>query len=252
MMNIIVQIPAFNEIKTLPSLIEKTHKILTQQARLGRFEILIIDDASTDGTQEYLNLIQKSYSEIVCIRHERQTGLGRVFRDGVEYAKRHKADILVNMDGDGQFNPHDIPFLINPIIDKKADVVLGSRFKDPKLIPEMPKEKLLGNQGFALLISLLSQQKFYDVSCGFRAFSKEAIEHLEPHATFTYTHESLLQCVHSKQRIKEIPLQIRGERQFGRSRMAHNLARYGFRALSIIVQTYFRHLTKALQQDRPH
>ncbi len=245
-MFLIVQIPAYNERQTLPSLVEKTHHILTQEKSIDRFEILIIDDGSTDDTPTLTAELSKKYKEIKQLRHSQKLGLGIVFKDGVHYARSRRADILVNMDGDGQFYPHDIPRILTPLLQNQADLVLGSRFLAPEFIPKMPKEKYWGNRAFALLISTLIGQRLHDVSCGFRAFSRQTLLQLHPKAHFTYTHESILQAAAHHQRILEVPIRVRGEREFGQSRMAHNLAKYGFQALNIIAQNQLQQLWKKI------
>jgi glycosyltransferase involved in cell wall biosynthesis len=145
--------------------------------------------------------------------------------------------VLVNIDADGQFNANDISKLVQPIVDGRADMVTASRFIDQRITPVMPAVKRWGNAMVARLISFLVQQKFYDVSCGFRAYSREALLHLNLFSKFTYTHETLLNIAFKNLRIWEIPVVVRGEREFGRSKVAHNLWRYGYYMMNTIFRT---------------
>jgi len=164
-------------------------------------------------------------------------GLGWVFVTGVGIALAKKADVLVTIDGDGQFNAKDIPKLIKPIIAKEADFVTCSRFIDKDLTPNMSVIKFWGNLFMSKFVSMLIKRKFYDVSCGFRAYSREALLNINLFGKFTYTQEAFLDLAYKGLRIKEIPLKVRAKRQFGRSKISDNLFSYGYKSLKIIFRT---------------
>ncbi|RME26502.1 MAG: glycosyltransferase, partial [Deltaproteobacteria bacterium] len=168
------------------------------------------------------------------IRHRKNRGVGAAFQTGVEEAIRRGSDILVNIDADGQFSPEDIPALIAPILEGRADFVTASRFKDPALTPRMPWAKRLGNWGMAWIISGLCGERFHDASCGFRAYSRHVLLRLVLLGRFTYTQETLLSMSQQGMRIEELPLRIRGVREHGTSRVAGSLVRYAWRTLGII------------------
>jgi hypothetical protein len=144
----------------------------------------------------------------------------------------------VNIDGDGQFDPSDIPKLIQPILENRADFVTASRFMDPSLEPQMPWVKKWGNIGIVKLISLLTGQRFYDVSCGFRAYSQETMLQLNLIGKFTYTQESFLDLAFKDLRILEIPIKVLGQREYGNSRVAGNLWIYAVNSGKIILRTF--------------
>ena len=224
-MNTTVIIPAYNEEALLGRVLE---------AMPGGVEtVIVVDDGSKDRTAE----IARATGAVV-VSHGTNRGVGKAFASGLEVALRSGADLIVNIDADGQFDPARIPDLIAPIIEGRADMTTASRFKDPALYPDMPRVKFYGNLLMSRLISQIAGRRFYDVSCGFRAYSRKAALHLNLWGQFTYTQESILDLVIKGMRIEEVPMRIEGVRQIGQSRVASNLWRYGSRALQIILHTY--------------
>jgi hypothetical protein len=141
----------------------------------------------------------------------------------------------VNIDADGQFDPADISRLISPILNREADFVTATRFGDKSLIPKMPLAKKYGNFMVRWIINLLVKGNFTDVSCGFRAYTRETALRMNLFGSFTYTQETFLNLVQKGIRIKEVPLKVRGEREFGKSRVASSVLRYGLKSGSIIL-----------------
>jgi len=196
-------------------------------------EVVVIDDGSLDATAERARL-----AGALVVRHHENLGLGTTFRDGVETALALGADVVVNIDGDGQFDPADISKLVQPILTGEAHMVTASRFLDRKLVPKMPWIKRWGNRWVARAVRLLTGKRFTDVSCGFRAFSREALLQMNLFGGFTYTQETFLDLVFKDLRIREVALAVRGEREFGRSKIASNLPRYAFRSLQIMLRAF--------------
>jgi hypothetical protein len=157
------------------------------------------------------------------------------FRTALYYARREGYDILVSIDADRQFNANEIKDLIKPILNDEADMVLGNRFANG--MPEnMPKNKYWGNKQMSKFISLLTGRKFTDVSCGFRAYSREAILRLNLFGAFTYTQETILDLVQKDLRVVEHPIDVKYFK--GRkSRVAGSVIKYAFRTLNIILRT---------------
>lgn len=195
--------------------------------------VIVVNDGSTDKTAE----IAINHGAII-VNHRTPLGLGVTFADGVKEALKHKFDILVNMDSDGQFNPEDISKLVKPIINNEADFVTASRFIDKALYPKMPKAKFYGNLMMAKFISFLTGKKFYDVSCGFRAYSFDTVLKINLFGSYTYTQESFLDLTFKGVRISEIPVPVLGVRENGESRIASNLFRYGYNTLAIILRSF--------------
>jgi glycosyltransferase involved in cell wall biosynthesis len=201
--------------------------------------IAVIDDGSRDQTAA---LARAAGAHV--ISHGCNRGLGAAFRSAATEALRSDADVLVTIDGDGQFDARQIPQLIEPLLAGHADMTTCSRFKDPALVPEMPRLKLWGNHRVAGLVSNLTGRRFYDVSCGFRAYSRECLERLNLMGRFTYTHEAIMELVFKRFRVHEVPLAVRGVRSHGRSRVASNLLKYAYRTSRIMIGTLLNH--------RPH
>ena len=229
-MKLVVQIPALNEERTIADVIGRIPRKIEG---VDTVQVVVVDDGSTDRTGE---LARQAGADVV--RHEQRRGVGAAFRSGIERSTELNADIVATIDADGQFDPHDIPRLIAPIVQHRADFVTASRFLDPALAPVMPRPKRWGNDFMARWISGLTGQRFHDVSCGFRAYSRNAYLRLVLLGDFTYTHEVFLSLAFARVPIVEVPVRVRGVREFGKSRVANNLFHYGFRTASIILKTY--------------
>ena len=114
----------------------------------------------------------------------------------------------------------------------------ASRFLKRDLIPAMPAVKLWGNRGVACIVWLLTGKQFRDVSCGFRVFSREALLRMNLFSSFTYTQESFLDLIFKDLTILEIPIKVRGTREFGTSRVASSIPRYALRSLKIMLRAF--------------
>ncbi|MBN1941459.1 MAG: glycosyltransferase family 2 protein [Candidatus Diapherotrites archaeon] len=226
-------IPAFNEEKTIAQVIKETPKKIFG---IKKIEILVVNDGSTDETER--QALKAGAKKIVS--HKTNKGLGVAFKTGIEAALDMGADVIVNIDADMQFNPKEIPKIIQPIIDGKADLVTCSRFKDKSIEPKMPKIKKLGNSIFTKIVSWLTKQEFTDTQCGFRAYSRECALRLNLFAKHTYTQETLLDAVEKGMCVAEVPCKVKGERS-GKSRVVQSWFSYSIKALLIIVRTIRDH-----------
>ena len=228
-----VLIPAFNEEKTITSVL---NRIPNQIDGISEICILVVDDGSKDKT---VQLAVEFGAEVVS--HHYNKGVGGAFRTGLNKALEIGSDILVNIDADGQFSPEEIPALISPILTKQADFVSGDRFCDTQENLQKPigmsSMKFWGNKQMARLISVLTGQQFFDVSCGFRAYSKEAMLRLNLTSKFTYTQETFLDLANKDIPISTVPVSVKyfPERK---SRVAHNLWVYFYRTINIIFRAY--------------
>ena len=228
-MKLVVTIPAQNEQATIANVVAGVPRKI---AGISEVEIIVVNDGSTDGTAE-----TAAQSGALVVNLHNRPGLGKVFKAGLERAMRRGADVIVNIDGDGQFNPTDIEALNRPILDGEADFVTCSRFADPKLRPEMPFAKYVGNRIVTRIINwVCGGTRFTDVSCGFRAFNREAAYRLTLFGKFTYTQETFIDLFSKGVRITEVPLHVRGVREYGESRVASNLLKYATNSLPIILR----------------
>lgn len=223
---LVVIIPALNEEATIQQVIKS---IPCGIEGIESVEVLVVDDGSCDGTKE---IARQAGALTVC--HKRNLGVGAAFQTGLREALMLGADIIVNMDADGQFNPADIPALITPIKNGEAEFVTATRFAKPEYMPVMPAIKLWGNRWMTRIINFITKKQFTDVSCGFRAYSRDAALRLTLFGRFTYTQETLIDLAFKDIDMVEVPLKIRGERQHGRSRVASNLWRYAVKSATII------------------
>jgi glycosyltransferase involved in cell wall biosynthesis len=228
-MKLVVTIPALNEEKTIGQVVSGVPRNIPG---ITDTEVIVMNDGSTDRTAE---IAERAGAIVINITG--RPGLGAIFRTGLERAMRRGADIICNIDGDGQFNPCDIAKLVQPILDDGADFVTCSRFADPKLWPDMPKVKFYGNRAVTRIINwVCGGTKFTDVSCGFRAFNREAAYRLTLFGRFTYTQECFIDLFSKGMRIAEVPLKIRGVREHGKSRVASSVFKYAVSSLPIILR----------------
>jgi len=226
---LLVAIPAFNEAATISQAIATIPK---QISGIDAVHILVVDDGSTDETAR---LAEQAGARVV--RHSHNKGLGTAIKTAVDYAVAENYHLLVVMDADLQFNPQDIPTLVDPVLSGKADMVTASRFMNGQYPDEIPKIKLWGNRMMSRLISFLVRQRYRDVSCGFRCYSREALLRLNLHGQFTYTQETFLDLLSKQMRIVETPVVVRyfPDR---RSRVAGSILRYAVNASAIIFRCY--------------
>jgi len=229
-LKLVVLVPCLNEESTVAEVVRAVPRDLPG---VGSVEVVVLDDGSTDATAERA---RKAGARVV--GHRVNLGLGRTFRDGVKSALALGADLVVNIDGDGQFNPADVATLVAPIVAGEAHMVTASRFLRRELVPKMPAIKRWGNRWVARIVWLLSGRRFRDVSCGFRAFSREALLRMNLFGSFTYTQETFLDLIFKGLEIVELPVRVEGVRRFGKSRIASSLPRYAFRSLQIMMRAF--------------
>ena len=230
-MKLVVIIPTFNEDATIQDIVARVPQRIED---VDQIEVIVIDDGSNDATAPRAQTAGASV-----IRHGENRGVGAAFQSGVEEALRRGADIVVNIDGDGQFRPEDIPQLIRPILDDGAGFATCTRFGDPALIPHMTRIKRWGNAWMTWLVGhLCSTTKFTDVSCGFRAYSRDTLMRLNLYGRYTYTHETFINLAAHRVKMAEVPLKVRGIREHGQSRVAGSIVKYATRTTPIIFRTF--------------
>lgn len=228
-MKLVVLIPAYDEEGTITQVIQRVPRNIEG---INEIKILVIDDGSTDDTAK-----RAEKEGVLVISHIKNEGLGIAFGTGIKSALKHGADIIVNIDADNQFDPEDILKLVRPILEKKAEMVAGSRFESKDFIPQMPKFKRLGNSVFTWLINFLTRQKYTDTQCGFRAYSREAALQLNLFGRFTYTQEVFLDLVNKRLKIEQVPIEVKYYKE-RKAKISGSLLGYFLRAITIILRTF--------------
>lgn len=188
---------------------EVLSKIPKKIKGIDTIEKLVISDGSTDETAA---IARKNGARV--IEGQNQKRLAYRFAQAMEEVLATQADIAVNIDGDLQFNPADIPLLVAPIIAGEADFVAADRFTDPKTgalrkPANMPTGKYWANKLGARMVGQLSGQRFHDVTCGFRAYSRKALLAINLNSEYTYTQESFQLLAAKKMTIKTVPLPVK-------------------------------------------
>ncbi len=224
---LVVVIPAYNEAKTVGDVIRRVPREIDG---VKEVVVVVVDDGSTDGTAQ----VAREAGAAFIVRHHTNLGVGQAFRDGVTKALELGADIIVNLDADGQHDPSEIPMLVAPILAEGCDVVVGSRFISGSEV-SMPLMKKLGNLFFTKLMTATTGVHFTDTQSGFRAFSKEAALRLNTFGRFTYTQETLIDLAMNGLRITEVPITVKP--RYGKSKVVKNCYSYGFKALAIMLRS---------------
>ncbi|HEC17225.1 MAG TPA: glycosyltransferase family 2 protein [Sedimenticola sp.] len=226
-MKLIVQIPCYNEEHTLP---ETVADIPREIPGIDRVEILIIDDGSTDRTVEVARELGIEH----VVRNKKNMGLARTFRRGIDACLRAGADIIVNTDGDNQYAGQDIPKLIKPILDGRADIVVGDRQTD-KVTHFSKSKKFLQWLGSGV-VRKLAGIWIPDAVSGFRAISREAAIRLNIVSSFSYTIEMIIQAGKRDMAVTSVP--VRTNPKTRESRLFKSIPKFIERQVSTIVRMY--------------
>ena len=191
---VIAAIPCFNTESSIEELITRAKAYVDQ--------VIVVDDGSRDGTATAARAAGAFVKS-----HRKNGGYGEALKSCFEAAISHSADVLVILDGDGQHNPDEIPKLITPVINKEADLVIGSRFLQPARQTSMPRYRAFGINVITLLFNITFRKKVSDAQSGYRAYSKGVFE------DFTLTEkgmgisiEILGKVIKKGARVKEIPI----------------------------------------------
>ncbi|OGK64882.1 hypothetical protein A2313_00480 [Candidatus Roizmanbacteria bacterium RIFOXYB2_FULL_41_10] len=196
-MKLFVTIPAYNEAKTLGQVIKS---IPRQIKGFDMVKVLVYDDGSKDQTAA----VAKRFGADYVFRHKRNFGLARTFAHAATQAVKLGADVLVNTDADNQYDQQEIIKLVKPILENRADLVIGDR--QVAKLKHMPFAKKYGNLLGSFMIRWLTGIKVEDASSGFRAMTGELVRKVHIFSTHTYTHEMLIAAHFREFAILEIPV----------------------------------------------
>ncbi len=229
-MRLSIIIPAYNEEKTIETVIKEIpEKFLS----IDKMEVIVIDDGSTDKTAE----IAKNCGAVV-FSFKKNQGLAKAISLGFSKCVENNSDIMIILDADNQYDSKEIPLILKPIIEKKADIVLGDR--QVKKLDHMPNQKKIGNQIASKVLSKLIGIKITDGQTGFRAFNRESMKRIHLFSNYTYTQETIMQAKFKNLKIVEVPITFR--KRYDESRLISNIGTYAFRSVSLLSSTivYYR------------
>lgn len=227
MKKLIIQIPCYNEEKTLPITLKQ---IPRSYKGIDKVELLIIDDGSTDRTIEVAR--ENGVDHVVKLTNNK--GLAEGFMNGLDACLKLDADIIVNTDGDNQYNGADIERLIEPIVNGKADIVVGDRQVDT--IPHFsPLKKRLQHLG-SWVVRQVSGTNIPDTTSGFRAFSREAALKLNIVSKFSYTLETIIEAGKKNIAITHVPVGTNDKLR--ESRLFKSTLNYIKRSIATIIRIY--------------
>jgi glycosyltransferase involved in cell wall biosynthesis len=230
-----VIIPAFNEEDSISSVILSVRRSIGMAMPT---EIVVVDDGSTDSTSFRARHAGADY----IVRHSIRSGVGQAVKTGIQKALAVGADIIVNIDADGQFDAKEISSLIGPIVAGKAGLVLGSRFKDGA-VDRIPIFKRIGNIATSGVVSILVGKRLLDTQCGFRAFSREAAQRMHLSGVFTYTQEMVLNSAFRGTKMMEVPVSVRYFKN-RKSRVVKSIFSYALKAFGVIIISILRQLKR--------
>ncbi|MDD6812332.1 MAG: glycosyltransferase family 2 protein [Lachnospiraceae bacterium] len=226
-MKLIIQIPCYNEAETLEIALNDLPKKLDG---VDEIEYLIINDGSQDDT---VAVAQKWGVQHV-VNFKQNKGLAKGFMAGLDGCLRNGADIIVNTDADNQYCGEDIQKLIQPILDGKADMVIGARPIDQTEHFSFLKKKLQHLGSWA--VRKASNTDIPDAPSGFRAFSREAAMHINVVNDYTYTLETIVQAGRERMAITSVPIRTNGELR--PSRLFHSIFSYVKKSMLTILRAY--------------
>lgn len=226
-MKVIIQIPCYNEEQTLPATILDLPKVIEG---VDVIEYLIINDGSTDRTVEVAR--ELGIQHIVTFKKNK--GLARGFLAGMDACLHLGADIIVNTDADNQYCGADIVKLVAPIIEGRADIVIGERPID-ETEGFSRKKKLLQHVG-SWVVRVASQTDIPDAPSGFRAYSREAALRLNVTNEYTYTLETIIQAGNNKIDLISVPIRTNPETRT--SRLFRSMWGYVKHSAVVIARTF--------------
>lgn len=226
-MKLVIQIPCLNEEATLPATVADLPR---QIPGIDTIELLVIDDGSDDRTSD----VARELGARRVIRFPARRGLARAFEAGLREALAMGADIVVNTDADNQYQGADIATLVRPILERRADMVVGTRPID-QIEHFSPLKKFLQKLGSGV-VRRLARADVPDATSGFRAYSREAALRLTVVTNFTYTLETIIQASRKNITVASVPIRTNG--MLRESRLFKGMRAYISRSLGTMFRVY--------------
>lgn len=226
-MKLIIQIPCYNEAETLPV----TLNALPREVEgFDSVEVLIINDGSSDNTVEKAKELGVHH----IISFKKNQGLAKVFMAGIEACLKRGADVVVNTDADNQYNADDIPKLTQPILEGKADMVIGAR--PISNIQHFSFFKKMMQKLGSWVVRKASATDIPDAPSGFRAFSRDALMQMNVFNDYTYTLETIIQAGRKNMAIVSVPIRV--NEQLRPSRLVKSIPSYIKRSIFTILRIF--------------
>ena len=226
-MKLVIQIPCYNEEQTLALTVSQLPRKLPD---ISRIEYLVVNDGSTDRTVE----VARSAGVHHIVDLQSNGGLAKAFMAGIKASLRAGADIIVNTDADNQYCAADIGALIEPILENRAQIVVGARPIE-QIEHFSPLKKFLQKLG-SWVVRLASRTEVPDAPSGFRAFSRQAAARINVFSDYSYTLETIIQAGQSGMTIKSVP--IRTNPDLRPSRLMKNSLQYVARSMLTILRIF--------------
>ena len=226
-MKLIIQIPSYNEAETLEVALNDLPK---QIDGIDEIEYLIINDGSKDNTVE----VAKNWGVHYVVNFKCNKGLAKGFMAGLDACLRQGADIIVNTDADNQYCGADIEKLVRPILDGKADIVIGERPIDDTEHFSPLKKKLQHIGSWTVRVA--SKTDVPDAPSGFRAYSRQAALKMNVVNEYTYTLETIVQAGRNKMAITSVP--IRTNPELRKSRLFNSMFGYIKKSMLTIIRAF--------------
>jgi glycosyltransferase involved in cell wall biosynthesis len=226
-MRLIIQIPCLNEAATLPEVLADLPREI---AGVDQIQVVVIDDGSDDGTAQ----VAREHGVDHVIRFPEHRGLAAAFARGLQAGLELDADVIVNTDGDHQYRGSDISRLVQPILEGRADLVVGDRQVDK--IPHFSWWKKRLQRLGSMVVRWASRTRLPDATSGFRAMSREAALRLEIFSTYTYTLETIIQAGRKGLTVVSVPIETNTIRR--KSRLITSVPGYIVRSAVTILRVF--------------
>lgn len=226
-MRLFIQIPCLNEEKTLPLVFQTMPREIPG---IESIEYLVIDDGCSDNTVQVARRLGVRHF----VHHAKPMGLARSFRDGVDYALKHGADIVVNTDGDNQYPSDAIAQLVQPIVRHEAEIVVGDR--QTSKISEFSAFKKLMQRFGSWVVNKAAGTDIPDAASGFRAYSRNALLKLNIVTEFSYCMETIIQAGHKRIAITSYAITTNPKTR--ESRLFNNIFEHMGKSAGAIIRSY--------------
>jgi glycosyltransferase involved in cell wall biosynthesis len=224
---LIIQIPCYNEEETLPMTLADLPR---EVPGIDVVEWLVIDDGSSDRTVE----VAKRFGVDHVVSHGRNRGLAAAFMTGIDACLRAGADVIVNTDADNQYQASSIPDLVEPVLARRADMVVGERpIAD---IADFSRTKKVLQRVGSSVVRRFSGTGVRDAASGFRAYTRDAAMRVQVFGKYTYTMETIVQAGWNGIAIESVPIRVNPKTR--ESRLVKSSARYVWRSAQAIIRSF--------------